>query len=161
MFPVRERGAHGGGRVIADAFAAGAADVLVVLREIPQPQRPVHPAGDKRPVFVFDLRPQFHRQACCADRARVPSVRRVGFRLLVGLAVGRGDLRTSRLERASPIGGRLALHFLDECRQRRFGVGRNGEIDLRVPHVVAVVAALEQVARGDADDLRGALTGLA
>ena len=79
----------------------------------------------------------------------------------MGLAVGRGDLRASRLERASPVSRRLALHFLDERRQGRFGVGRDGEIDLRVPHVVAVVTALEQIAGGNADDLRGTLTGLA
>ena len=36
VFPVGERRAHRGGRAVTDAVAAGAADVLIVLVEIPQ-----------------------------------------------------------------------------------------------------------------------------
>ena len=90
VLPVGERRAHRRRRVVADALGAGAADVLVVLGEVPQPQRPVHPAGHERPVLVLELRPQLHRQPRGADRARVPAVGCVGARPLERL---RGSLR--------------------------------------------------------------------
>src|SRR5215475_2273505 len=114
MLLVRKRGPDGRRRVVADAFAARASDVLVVLGEIPQTQRPVHPTRYQRPVFVPDLLPQLHREARGADWARVPSIGGVGLRAFVRVAIRGRNLSTARLERALAIRRRLALDFLDE-----------------------------------------------
>ena len=40
VLSVSERGAHGSGRVVADAAATLTADVVIVLIHVPQPARP-------------------------------------------------------------------------------------------------------------------------
>ena len=61
VFLVRHRRAERRRSHVADAFAARAADVVIVLIEIPEPQRPVADPDrvrNQRPVFVLQLRPQ-------------------------------------------------------------------------------------------------------
>ena len=66
MFLVGDGGSQRGRRKITDAFAARAADELIMLGEIPKAQRPVaHPERirHERPIFVLDLTPQFGGEA--------------------------------------------------------------------------------------------------
>ena len=48
-----------------------------------------------------------------------------------------GELPPSLLQRAFAIGGELALHFLDQHRQRRFRIGRDD--DVGISHVLEVL----------------------
>ena len=83
VLPVGQRAADRRRRAVADAGAARAAEVLVVLVEVPQPERPaaaVAALGHERPVLVPDLRPELRGQPRGADRRRVPRVRGLGAR---------------------------------------------------------------------------------
>ena len=79
MPPVGQRAAHRRRRAVSDAAAAGVAQPLIGLVEIPEPPRPAATiavvARHERPVLVLDLRPQLGGQASGAHRARVPGVR--------------------------------------------------------------------------------------
>ena len=134
--------------------------ILIVLVEIPQPQRPAadkRHIGYQRPVVILDLRPQLGGQARRADGARVPGIGRFGARALQGILCGCGEFRAACLERALAIGGDQALHGFDQRRQRRFGVGGDRQVDFGIALEVLIVAAQEQIARGDADQLRSGL----
>ena len=74
---IRKRGAHCCWRVVPDAPSALSSHELIVLIEVPQPQRPVTGVpnvGGKRPIFIFYLRPNFHGHARGADGGRVPGI---------------------------------------------------------------------------------------
>src|SRR5438132_1435294 len=74
---VRERGADGRRRAVAHRTRALAADVLIVLVELPQTPRPAADEAlprHQRPILIVNLGPELAAQAREADRARVPSV---------------------------------------------------------------------------------------
>ena len=78
-----ERGADGRAHAVALPRAAGIADVLIGLVEVPDAMRPVaetHVAGDERPVEILDHRPQFGGEPRGGNRAGVPGVGRVDAR---------------------------------------------------------------------------------
>src|SRR5204862_7283771 len=94
-----------------------AADVAVMLVEVPQPPGP---AADEplprheRPVVVPDLIPQLRGEPRQADRARVPAVSGALHRRLARLPVRLRDLEAARLDGAFAIGRQLPAAFLDE-----------------------------------------------
>jgi hypothetical protein len=61
------------------------------------------------------------------------------------------------LDRALAIVGEQSPHGLHERRQRRLGVCRDREIDLRIPLQILIVALRVQIAGADADKLRPGL----
>ena len=67
--------------------------------------------------------------------------------------VRRGDARAARLDRALARRRDLTRISSMSDGQRRFGVGGNGEVDVRVAAEVVDVAALEQMLGRDADGL--------
>ena len=60
IFPVCKRSTHGSRRVVADAAATLASDVVVVLIHVPQAAWPTANEtlpSDERPIFILDQRP--------------------------------------------------------------------------------------------------------
>ena len=158
---VRERAADRRRRAVADAAAAGMAEPLIRLVEVPQPARPAAAvavvARDERPVLVLDLRPELGAQPRRADRARIPGVAGRHARALCRRAARLGQLRAALLEHAPPIAGRQALDRLDQRRQRRLAVGGNRQVDLLHPPEVLVVGADVEIAGRDRDQLRASV----
>src|SRR5215471_12655531 len=73
VLAIRESCADRGRSVITDATASLAADVVIVLVHIPQSAWPTADEtlpSYKRPIFIFDQRPQLGSQTRQADRAR-------------------------------------------------------------------------------------------
>ena len=88
VFAIGQRRANRGGRLIADAIGSVAADVLVVLGEIPQAQGPIAEeshVGDQRPVFAFEGVPQLGGDAGGADGAGVEA-EGGGFEIALAIA---------------------------------------------------------------------------
>ena len=141
---------------IADAFAARAADELIMLREIPKAQRPVadpERIGHQRPIFILDLSPQFRRQARGGNGTGVPGVRSGGSGLIQRLRLSLRELGGARLNGLLAIVGEQALHGFDQRRHGGFRVGGDGKIDILVALEVLIIALVEQVGRADADQL--------
>ena len=81
---------------------SGLPDVVVILIEIPKPQRPVAHAiavGYQRPVFVFDLRPYFGGDARGAEWALVPAIGCPQAVLLLRPLMRGSELGSARLKR--------------------------------------------------------------
>ena len=68
-----------------------------------------------------------------------------------------GQLRAAILKRALAIVGEQALHRFDQRRQRRFGIGGDGEVHFREALEVLIVALDVEIAGGDADQFRARL----
>src|ERR1035438_1993748 len=76
VFLIRQGRAYGGGGLIADAGAALGSYIVIGLVEVPQARGPRTDEAivrNQRPIFVFDLSPEFGRQARAAYRAGVPT----------------------------------------------------------------------------------------
>src|SRR5262249_1907855 len=145
-----------GRSVITDATASLAADVVIVLVHIPQSAWPTADEtlpSYKRPIFIFDQRPQLGSQTRQADRARVPTVTSFFNRLLASLCMRFGNSFTAFFEKVFPIWSRLTLYFFNQERQSRLCVAGNGEVGLRHRLKVLNVALHEKVERADANAL--------
>jgi hypothetical protein len=80
VLPIGQGGAHRSRSAVADAVGALVADVLIMFAEVPQARRPMTKERDlrhQRPVFVLQVVPQFGRYPRRADRAGIPTPRRV------------------------------------------------------------------------------------
>src|SRR5437660_473631 len=87
--------------IAGSAIGAAATDELVVLRHVPEFQRPVLQEDrviHQRPVLVPQLVPKLHGKPSGADRARVPAERRRGFQAREGGFPGRGMSRTALID---------------------------------------------------------------
>src|SRR6186997_707734 len=114
---VRERGAHGGWRPVADAVRAVSADELMMLPEVPQPRRPKaleYVARNERPVLPLDLAPDFRRQPGCGDGARVPAPCRFTQGLVVTAPGVPGEARSALVEDSPAIRRNETLARVDE-----------------------------------------------
>ncbi len=144
------------------AVPTGCADKSIVRVGVPETERPVahkRRLGHERPVGVLDLRPQLRAQPRGADRGRVPRVGGRLARLLEQALAIRGQRGAPLAQHAAPIVGQQPSHRLDERRQRRLGVGGDGQIDFGVALQILIVGLGEQIAGGDADQLRARLGG--
>ena len=154
IFPVGQRSAHRGGRIVPDAAPALPADVLVLLIESPKPNRPPTEMMENRhnrPVLVLDLCPKFGAQARRADRTRIPCVGCLFSRRFQRHIMRRCELGPSILERPLAFQSDLALGFLHQRRQRSFRVGRNGQIDFGEAVEFLIVGFGVKIAGGNTD----------
>src|SRR5262249_60802190 len=113
----------------------------VRLVRLPQPVRPWPPDGgaDQRPVLVLDLIVALRAHARGRDGARVPADGGIRLRLLERRQPYLRELLATRLERRPPAVVDQPFHLLDQHRQARLGVTRNGEIDFLVAPEVLIV----------------------
>src|SRR5882757_1746054 len=117
VFFVGEGRAQRGRGSVADAVAAGTSDGLMVFVEIPETHGPVADPwrclGGKRPVLVFNLRPELGAQAGNADGAGIPSIRGFCARLIQRLDVGGCETCTTFIENALALRRDKTLDRLD------------------------------------------------
>ena len=161
MLLVGERRAKRGRQIVADTAASRQAVPLIPLPEIPQPMRPAQSnrSPNQRPVLVLDLVVNLGAHARGRDRARIPSDRRVGFRLLDHRQMGGGELL------AAGGAGRLAafvhevLHRLGQHGQRRLAIACDVEIDILPAAKILIIGFQVEIAHAKGDDFGPRLGG--
>src|SRR6267142_4371618 len=125
---VGQGSANGCWRVVADTARALAADVLVVLIEVPELVGPTTnealPA-DERPVFILDQRPQLSCETGKTDGAGIPTEACVFFRLIPGALIRLCNFGGAILEESTAVCVDQFLALFDEEGQRGFGIRRD------------------------------------
>src|SRR5207249_4644033 len=109
--------------------------------------------------IALDLLTELGDEPRHADWACIPPMSRILNSSQLNFLVRRRDLRPPGLKRTLALGRRQFADFLDEGRERRFGIGSEREVHVRVPAEVVDVAALEQMLGADADGLATAGPG--
>src|SRR5262249_4592567 len=148
VLPVSQGCANRSGCIVANAVATRAADVLVMLVKSPEPQRPAADKscrGDQRPVFTFDLSPEFRAEACGTYGAGAPSVSCVIPGLPQRFVVSGGEFGAAVRERAPAAGIQMAVNRFGKRRHGGFGVSRNVDIHFGIALKILVIAFRKEI----------------